>query len=250
MIFLKQTLNINDSKKLTENKEYNTIYKIVNILSWHQKDTPYYELSPYYLRTENNVIFENYWQASKVFEYVHDIEVYAHQSFQGNKNYLWWKYVCDNGTGKEMHFDKNTNTITPEYYKWRQSLFDCNKAIRYPNSFSRRKLVLFALDDNTNRLDYIESRKKIYCYNYIKLIRSLDIYKQLLNDVRNGTSILLTEVDVPNKSKKGYYGKNLDDNNIYTANLERINELLNDPSEPFGHGLCLALALLEDINKT
>jgi hypothetical protein len=84
---------------------------------------------------------------------------------------------------------------------------------------------------------------------YIRLIRKLLIYHQLLAKIIKGQNILITEVDVPHKDKKGFYNKDLDNNNIYNPTIESLNILLNDSSEPFGHGLCLAYALLEDINK-
>lgn len=52
------------------------------------------------------------------------------------------------------------------------------------------------------------------------------------------------------KIKKGEYGKNYNEYNIvdcYTIN--KIELLLNDPSEAFGHGLCLIYALLQDTNQ-
>src|SRR3989344_3106251 len=75
-------------------------YVPIPILSWHKKDSEYYTLSPYYLKTDgeeeqlNNggVIFENFWQGSKVYPEVGPIEHYPHHSMRGNPKYLSWKY--------------------------------------------------------------------------------------------------------------------------------------------------------------
>ena len=39
-----------------------------------------------------------------------------------------------------------------------------------------------------------------------------------------------------------------DDNNICIMSIEKIERLLNDSNEAFGHGLCLAYSLLNDLN--
>ena len=258
MIILKRTSNIAESKKVTVPLSF----ELVNVLSWHKTDTIYYELCPYSLKTDgleengvlSDVIFENYWQSSKIFEYVYDVKVYPHYSFKNKPEYLWWKYSCPKG--KELHFDKNTNTITSEYYNWRNSLWQCPHPIRYPNGRNRTKLTLFSLGYVLNgnvyeerRYNYIEARKDIYMKEYIRLIRKLPIYQELLIKVKNGQNILITEVDLPELNKKGYYGKFVDSDNIYRPTLGTLNLLLKDSSEPFGHGLCLAYALLEDISK-
>lgn len=254
MIYIKKSANINESKNIIIPPSF----ELVNVLSWHKKDTIYYELCPYSLKTDGleengvlpGVIFENYWQSSKIFEYVYDIEVYPHYTLKNNPKYLWWKYVCN---GKELHYDKNTNNITSNYYNWRNSLWTCQHPIRYPNQKNRSKLTLFSLGYVLNnnkyeerRYNYIEARKNIYIKEYIRLIRKLPIYQELLNKLRNGQNILITEVDVPELNKKGYYGKFVDNDNIYKPTLETLNLLINDPSESFGHGLCLAYGLLED----
>ena len=56
-------------------------------------------------------------------------------------------------------------------------------------------------------------------------------------------------MDVPAKNKKGEYGKNCDKNNVYHMSIEKLELLLNDTSEAFGHGLCLAYSLLVDLQS-
>src|SRR5437879_750169 len=98
MLSIIQSKTIQKIKYDIENKY--GIAKSVQVLSWHKKDTEYYELSPYFLKTDGNeiikndgnVIFENFWQGSKVYDFIYDIEIYPHYSFKGNKKYLWWEW--------------------------------------------------------------------------------------------------------------------------------------------------------------
>lgn len=137
------------------------------------------------------------------------------------------------------------------YNRWKTSLWNCKKPIRYPNKINRRNNTQFALlidkHGNEEQLDYIKSRKILYVYEYMRLIRKLPAYKKLLSYINEGKNLLITEIDVPTKGKKGEYGIDCNHLNIvdnYT--VQKIEKLLNDPSEAFGHGLCLIYALLQD----
>ena len=81
---------------------------------------------------------------------------------------------------------------------------------------------------------------------YIRLIKDLPEYTTLLEYLKNGKNIMICEIDVPSKDKKGEYGKDCDANDICHLSIEKIELLLNDTNEPFGHGLCLAYSLLQD----
>lgn len=122
-------------------------FKPIQILSWHKKDTKYYELSPYHLKTDGNegiqnqggIIFENFWQGSKVYDFVYSNEVYPHYRFKGNHKYLWWSYQADNV--KECHYNKELEQITDKWLGWRNSLWLCNHGIRYPNQKKTQKIL-------------------------------------------------------------------------------------------------------------
>jgi hypothetical protein len=248
MIATKQVKSISDACIPPTN------YIAVNVFSWHKKDTEFYELCPYYLKTDGNekqqndgnVIFENFWQGSKVYPIVYPIEVYPHFSMKGNPKYLSWKY-----DKQENHLDNDDNVLQ-EYWNWRKSIFDCKKPIRYPNSFRLRGSCKFSLvkekDGSTSKYDYVTSRKEIYCKEYMRLVRKKESYKKILSYLKEGKNICIFEVDVPTKYKKGLYGKYADGLTFY-ADIKKINKLLDDTSEPFGHGLCLAKALFEDIGN-
>ena len=70
-----------------------------------------------------------------------------------------------------------------------------------------------------------------------------------MDKLKNGKNIMICEIDVPSKDKKGEYGKDCDVNNICYLSIEKLEILLNDTSEAFGHGLCLAYSLLVDLQS-
>jgi hypothetical protein len=230
------------SKSLTQAKTIKVPegYKKINVLSWHKKDTKYYELSPYHLKTDEGVLFENLWQFSKVYPSSEIIKVKPHYSSKA----IWWEY-----DKKEIMYDAKTEQVTQEYFDWQQSGFDCPNPIRYPVGRHNRHKCLFSretIDGLEVRYDYIEARKHIYFKQYIYLIRKLPIYMELLQDLKNGINLCITEVDLPSSTKKGTFNL-VDENEIYTASIETLLMMLNDPSEAYGHGLVLIYSLLRDL---
>jgi hypothetical protein len=81
------------------------------------------------------------------------------------------------------------------------------------------------------------------------LVKNLPEYQILLQNLIDNKNIMIYEIDVPKNNKRGEYGKDCDKNNICHMNIEKLETLLNDTSEPFGHGLCLAYSLLKDLEK-
>lgn len=241
MIFTKQAKNIKESVNLSC-EEYGECEKI-NVLSWHRKDTEYYELSPYFLKTDgqegdevwDDILFENFWQGSKIFPEVNTTIIKPHFS----SNIIWHEHH-----GQEIHF--SNNEIRDEYFSWRNSIWNCPNPIRYPNSYHRRHECIFSrivINGKEKRYNYIDARKNIYCKNYTRLVRTKQSYNKILNMLKQGIDICIVEVDVPHEDKKGAYGRYAD----VPLTLEILRELINDDSEPFGHGLALAAALLEDL---
>lgn len=233
-------------------------YISINVLKW--KDSKWKTLCPYYMKTdgeeenenEGGIIFENFYQGSKVYDYVYDIEVYPHARWKGNEDYLWWKYECrDKREGRDKIYDIETEKINMiNYRRWRDSLWSCENPIRYPNGINRRQNTQFTLirDKNGNRktLDYLESRKDLYVKEYIRLAKKTDEYHELLDNLLNGENLLICEIDVPSKGKRGEYIKDVDENGNCDMTIEKLELLINDPSEAFGHGLALSLSLLKD----
>lgn len=217
-------------------------FEVVNVLTWHKKDSIYYTLSPYHLKTETGAIFENWYQSGKLNKVVYN--TISKPNFRSSK--INWEYKTPNGT--EIHL--KDNVIQPEYFKWRDSLLSCPNYIRYANGYNHRHEVLFSVEyinGVEHRYNYIESRKYLYFNKYVKLVRNLEAYRILKEKVRNGVNVCITEVDVPFPGKKGNHGKFLDDNGFYHPTLENLEILINDPSEPFGHGLVLCYLLIYDL---
>lgn len=220
----------------------------VNILTWHdashRNGSKYHVFSPYFLKTDGqeansnngNVLFENFWQGSKLWPVYYDSEIWAHPNLRGNPKHLWFSYKCSNGLGSENHLVDNE--IQPEYYKWREAIFSCKNPIRYPNGYARRSKVAFTLliDENGNekRLSYIEARKEIYIKEYCRLVRKLPEFNRLSRLLNEGKNLVICEVDVP-------------DNEVVT--IEKLEKLVENKSIKFGHGLCLAWELLKDLKK-
>jgi hypothetical protein len=231
----------------------------IPVLSWHAKDSEYFTLSPYYLKTDGleenvnsgGVIFENFWQGVKVYPSVTDIEHYKHYTLKGNPNALVWSYKTSPGVKFEKHYDATTDTILPDYFKWRASLWSSRNAVRYPVGYYQRHTVKFAVisreDGSQSRYDYIESRINIYAKEYKRLVRALPEYKKILDILKSGQKICIFEIDVPAVGKPGEFGKNIRPDGTYELTRENLDVLLNDKSAPYGHGLCLADALFEDL---
>ena len=66
------------------------------------------------------------------------------------------------------------------------------------------------------------------------MIRKIDEYKQLLQFLKQGKHLIIWEIDVLENE---------------TINIEKVENLVNNKNKRFGHGFCLAWALLEDYKK-
>jgi|SaaInlStandDraft_5_1057022.scaffolds.fasta_scaffold46308_3 hypothetical protein len=127
----------------------------VNVLKW--KNSHWKTLCPYHLRTDGkeknvnpgNVIFENFYQSAKAYDRVHSIEVYPSRFQIGKPEYLQWKYEATDSDG-DIVCDDDGNINMYTYVKWRNSLWSCEHAIRYPNGIHRRKNTQFALTISKN----------------------------------------------------------------------------------------------------
>lgn len=229
----------------------------INVLKWN--NSIWKNLCPYLLKTDGNevnvnnggIIFENYWQGSKVYETIYPIEIYTHHTKKGNSEYLLFKYVTEQSEGDPVFNDEEFNRDT--YNKWKNAVWKCPNPLRYPNHKIHTKETQFSLlidkDGNELRLDYLTARKQIYMNEYIRLIKQTTEYKLLLNYLYIGKNLLIGELDVPSNGKNSYYGQDCDEKNNCIMSLPKLELLLNDPSEAFGHGLCLAYALLKDLEN-
>ena len=188
---------------------------------------------------EGNVLFENFWQGSKVWPVCYDTQVWAHPNLKGNLKHLWFNYKCSNGLGKEQHLSADKKNILPAYFEWRQRVFSCPRPIRYPNGRERQNLVAFSLlqdrDGNQTRLDYVSARKRIYVKEYARLARDHDEFWDLVDTVRDGKNLVICELDVPE---------------CHEITLPTLQDLVEDDKRCFGHGLCLAWEILKETSSS
>lgn len=254
MIITLRSKTVVESKKLPKHITYtNTLgkttdYEVINVLPWNKKDSKYYELSPYYLKVDDKsdfwpdgILFENAWQSTKCYPIVYDTKCKPNYM----SDIIWWEYKTE--TGKEHHLINDI--VQDDYFKWRDSIYECKNPIRYPNSFKYKHTAKFALtheNNEENRRDYITARKEIYGMEYIRLIREIDIYYTILNKLKNGINICITEVDLPSNDKSGLFA-DVDEDGIFEVTEEKLQELVNCSTHSFGHGLFLCFALLSDL---
>ena len=228
MIATKRTNSISEAKKLKVSN-----FEVINVLTWHSKESRYADLCPYALKRDG-VIFENFWQSTKVFEKVYPITVKPNHM----SKIIWWKYERE-----EVHLINES--IQPEYYSWAKSIQKCPNPIRYPNGKQRTKLTKFCLFNN-ERLNYIDSRIRIYAKEYINLIRQMPSYWELVEKLRRGVNLCITEVDVPDTTKP-YPFNQVNEEGLFFPNEVNLLEMIHSPISQFGHGLCLCIALILDI---
>jgi len=203
------------------------------------KSTPYGSLGPYELKDEKNRIMENIWQGSKVYGKVPKI-VAPYSRFNSK---IIWDHPA------ETHVNK-TGKLTKEYFEWRKKLMDNPWPVRYPVGLNYRHKCLYSIDDDGNKLNYIEARKKIYVPLYSKLVKSQKQFKDLVARLNKGENLLIIEVDGPHQESLNYYKEKYDVGEKFIikdtilVNKKNMDIMLNDPTHPFGHGYCLGMSLL------
>jgi len=212
------------------------------------KSSKYGSLGPYVLCDEQERNMENLWQFSKVYEKV-PATVARKSRFD---NTIIWNHKAEthvDGKGEEV-------SLLPEYWAWRQKGMNAPHPIRYPVGFNHRHKCLFAIPLDASpltalqKLDYVQSRKAIYLPLFCRLVTTQPQFATLLDKLNNGENLLIVEVDGPHEESLEYYqrtygtGPNFIENNTILVNQRNMQIMLNDSKHPFGHGYCLAMALL------
>jgi hypothetical protein len=209
-------------------------------------------LGPYCLKNNEGHLMENIWQFAKVFG----------TELKSNKEYHWahrckkyagvviWEY--DGG----IHINDD-GELTDEYWLWRKKGMECQYPIRYPNGYKNKRNTLFTVKnkDNLKHLNYIDARKKIYLPVYCDLVKKHPKFAELKSMLKTN-NLLIIDIDGPHYESIKYYKEkyNVSDDFItenHTINCDTNNMkiLLNDSKHSFGHGYCLALALLDKENE-
>jgi len=224
------------------------------------KSSAYGSLGPYELRTAQNQIMENIWQFSKIYPVVPNIEV---PYTRWNRKIVWsWP--------AEQHWDHMTQEPTPAYWRWRHDGINNDTAVRYPVGMKYRHTCLGAfaptMDELSStaptigqvrvqdRLDYVQARKHIYEPLYMDLVRRQRQYGELLDRLESGEKLLICETDGPHQESVQYYQETygmeqdfIQQHSMLATPLS-LQVMLNDPKHAYGHGYCLAKALLQDLS--
>lgn len=245
---------IYDSNGKPSYPSYEDFTSVVVLMKSHSQ---YGDLGPYLLKDEKGRIMENVWQFSKIYKKVpKSVQYYS----RFDKTVIW-------SHDAETHIDDNGN-ITLEYWKWREKGMNNKYFVRYPVGFKYRGNCEYAMsEDNVlKKLNYVEARKAIYVPLYCRLARAENnVFLSLKNRLKKGENLLIIEVDGPHQESIEYYKDTyevsdrfiIDDTII--ANDENMSimldsfgvqhsstgRMLNDDKHPFGHGYCLAMALLD-----
>lgn len=180
---------------------------------------PYHTLSPMILgpvHDENGDLYalniEDGWQCSKVWP----LHMAGCESDEWIKNWSEWsrrgrfsglaKRHRTPKTTEDQHIGHETNKNVPAF--------------------------TYYMGD---KMDYVTARKRMYCIWYEKLAPETDAYKDLYARHLSGQNIILLDYDGLDRNNPK---ENID------LTKEKLLELVNDDSRPFGHGLVLASVLL------
>ena len=149
-------------------------------------------LSPFHLKNEKNQRIENVWQFCKVYEIIE-------KQNQVRFGKIVWQYDQVNC------FDPQTNKLSKEYWKWRETGMNHSKAVRFPvgKKNTHKCIYSIGLDCNENKkLNYIQARKEIYVKEYIKALKKhpkFEFLKQMVfhkND-KFRWKVIICEFDGP-----------------------------------------------------
>jgi hypothetical protein len=205
------------------------------------------------LANEKGQLMENIWQFSKVYPYVPNVKV----PFTVRYPKIVWEWPEEIHVnelykiGKPLDIDPLIATPNENYWKWREMGMNNPDAVRYPVGRHHVKTCLYALEKKGGiSLSYTEARRKIYLETYVDLVSKTEDYAGLWDRLDNGENLLIIETDGPHQESLSYYQKQYDVSNDFLidgtmlATEDNIRIMLEDTKHPFGHGYCLAAALL------
>lgn len=210
-----------------------------------EKTNKYGAISPYSLRNEQGQLIENVYQFSKCYKTVPTARI----PYSSGQRQIVWEWPAEN------HIDDDGN-FTEEFWKWRLTGKNHKQPVRNPVGWKHLKECIFSLEkdgpisESNPKLDYIEARKKIYVPQYLSAVKTHDLFHELKNRLNNGENLLIVEIDGPHQESLDYYKDkyNVSDDFIQLHSMQatahNLAIMLNDPKHPFGHGYCLALALM------
>ncbi len=148
------------------------------------------ELSPFILPAAPAKRFENLWQFSKVY-----------------KQHL----------GKDGY-------PSPGWFVWRELGFKSDTPFRYPMGKGAIPEYSFW---KSEKLSYLDARKRIYIPEYAKNVRCTDSYKRLEALYQDGKDLILLDYDAYDHQAMG-------------ASLQ---DVINNPKQKMGHAFVLIMML-------
>jgi len=255
--------------KYTKGGQINPSYPGFTPIIVLTKSSAYGSLGPYVITVDSTdiegyegenypVIFENLWQFGKIYETVPK----STQRYSRFDNTVIWNWPAERHVNRSNKCDvrdyiQEDDTILPEYWKWREAGMKCNAAVRYPVGKSHTSKCICYLTEKGEQLNYVQARCLIYCRYYINCVKSKPQFKKLKDRLNKGENLLIIEVDGPRAESMDYYMETygvpedwIQDNTIL-INEDNLNIMLTDTKHAFGHGYCLAMALLDydiDVN--
>lgn len=235
--------------RLIDSSHFAVTHGFVNVVvTSHNQHGLGASLSPYKVSDDQGRLHENLWQFAKVYESMPEQK-------QGSK----WKWPA------ETHVVKGE--VQPNHWKWREAGMKHKQAVRYPVGKEARHKCLYALwpknyDDILNpkaemeKLGYVEGRKRIYAGLYVRFVKKEPEFEKLRNMLADGYNLQILDVDGPDiihddhgtavpptdQMTVGKYGES--GVGSIEVNENNIRMLLNETRRQFGHGFCLATALL------
>ena len=81
---------------------------------------------------------------------------------------------------------------------------------------------------------------------YIRLIKNLPEFDDLVYMLCEGKKLCIFEIDVPSPQKKGLYGSLCEKDGVFNASEEKLKQLINDLKHS-GMAWCIAKVLFESI---
>lgn len=249
----KGTIRVGRCKYTGGNRKDPSFPNFTRIVVMMKSHSEWASLSPYELKDDKGRIMENIWQFAKVYPKVPK----STQKYSRYNPTVIWNHPAETHLS-DFNPKTKSGEITDEYRVWREKGMNTKYAIRYPVGYNHRHKCVYALAENEDgslntdeKLNYIESRKRIYLPVYCDLVKKCEKFRELRERLENGENILIAEVDGPHQESLEYYkekygvGDDFIEKDTMIVNEENIQIMLNDDKHPFGHGYCLAMALLD-----
>lgn len=155
--------------------------------------------------------FENYWQYGKMFPELGHIDI------QGFPTPSWYIF-------RTKGYAKIKGDRHPDGTKTNDVAFiDATGKNHYRYSTATSSMYMNWI------MDYITSRKYIYCKGYAYLVKRTPAFQSLVQQIDAGLSVQIIDFDV------------IEGSHLITK--EFLKDRVNDPTKPFGHGYVIAALL-------